>query len=614
MTLRCPELEAELLGLDDASSDSDAGAGAGAGAGASLRAAHQATCAVCQRGLAVSAHVRDTLQGAETPLDDVTRARVSGRLAALLDAEADAEGAGLTVRARGRAFGGRGGGRWLWPALVGTAAIAAAAAAWVARERGAGSPAVSARAGGPATGTATGTTPGTPAPVASGAPVVASAVLTPYYLAGDGAALVDLLGRPQIALAVPPNVRMRVAVGSRARVTLIGPARLAVEQVTGQRIRLALTTGTLLGDYAHSAGGSLEIRSPGALTTIVGTLFAVEASAGGSRVSVAHGRVSVLAHGRTSEVAEQRTLEPDGAAAELARSVASALAEHEASPPAPRGEWGTIALSGAPALPSIAVFLGERQLGEAPLWALAPVGDATVEVRAPGRAAVALHTTVRARQASTLAFALPDSGATATATSPSPTLGPAASPAPAAASATGAGAAVAAGGGSSSPRDEDPAETTYARAEAAMREGDLIAARATLLELIRRFPRDPLAAAARYDLARLAFRAGDHSEAARQLDALGSTRPSATIAEMASYLRCRVALQAGHSADATRCLTSFRSDHPSSPHDAEALALLAELARADCDHARPLLVEYLERYPSGPFASEAIRREARCAN
>ncbi len=602
MTLRCPELEAELLGVDDASSD------AGAGAGASLRAAHQATCAVCQRGLAVSAHVRDTLENAETPLDDVTRARVAGRLAALLDAEADAEGAGLTVRGRGRRFGGIGGGRWLWPALVGTAAIAAAAAAWVARERGAASPAVSARAGGPGSRT--------PSPSPTASPVVASGVLTPYYLAGDAAALVDLLGRPQIALAVPPNARMRVAVGGRARVTLIGPARLAVEQVSGQRIRLALTTGTLLGDYDHSAGGSLEIRSPGALTTIVGTLFAVEASAGGSRVSVAHGRVSVLAHGRTSEVAPQRTLEPDGAAAEIARSVASALAEHEASPPAPRGEWGTIALSGAPALPGVAVFLGEHQLGEAPLWALAPVGDATVEVRAPGRAAVALHTTVRARQASTLAFALPDSsaagtGATSTAASPRPaaTPGPVASPAPA--SATGAGAG---GDGSASRSDEDPAETTYARAEAAMRDNDLVAARATLLELIRRFPRDPLAAAARYDLARLAVGAGDHAEAARQLDALGSARPSATIAEMASYLRCRVALQAGHSADATRCLTSFRSDHPSSPHDAEALALLAELARADCARARPLLVEYLERYPSGPFASEAIRREARCAN
>ncbi|MCC6994469.1 MAG: tetratricopeptide repeat protein [Deltaproteobacteria bacterium] len=603
MTLRCPELAAELLGLDEAGPD-------GAGDSASLRAAHQATCAVCQRGLAVSAHVRDTLQRSETPLDDVTRARVSGRLAALLDAEADAEGAGLRVRGRRRASGGRGGGRWLWPALVGTAAIAAAAAAWVARERGAGSPTVSARAGGP--------TAGPSAPLASGQPVVASGVLTPYYLAGDGAALVDLLGRPQIALAVPPNVRMRVAVGDRARVTLIGPARLAVEQVTGQHIRLALTTGTLLGDYDHSAGGSLEIRSPGALTTIVGTLFAVEASGGGSRVSVAHGRVSVLAHGRSSEVGQQRTLEPDGAAAELARSVASALAEHEASPPAPRGEWGTIALSGAPALPGVAVFLGERQLGEAPLWALAPVGDATVEVRAPGRAAVALRTTVRARQASTLAFALPDSSATgAPGSSTSATTAPptaSASPAPAAASASGAGAAGANGDGSSSRSDEDPAETTYARAEAAMRDGDLVAARATLLELIRRFPRDPLAAAARYDLARLAFRAGDHSEATRQLDALGSARPSATLAEMASYLRCRVALQAGHSADATRCLSSFRSDHPSSPHDAEALALLAELARADCTRARPLLVEYLERYPGGPFASEAIRREARCAH
>ena len=41
----------------------------------------------------------------------------------------------------------------------------------------------------------------------------------------------------------------------------------------------------------RSGGGTLRVRSPGALTTVVGTLFAVEAMGLGSRVAVAHGRV-----------------------------------------------------------------------------------------------------------------------------------------------------------------------------------------------------------------------------------------------------------------------------------------------------------------------------------
>jgi TolA-binding protein len=79
-------------------------------------------------------------------------------------------------------------------------------------------------------------------------------------------------------------------------------------------------------------------------------------------------------------------------------------------------------------------------------------------------------------------------------------------------------------------------------------------------------------------------------------------------------LRCRLDVDGGQAQAATTCLRRFRQDFVGSPHDAEALALLAGLQQAHggCAAALPLLDEYLKRYPTAAFATEAATRRRQC--
>ena len=60
---------------------------------------------------------------------------------------------------------------------------------------------------------------------------------------------------------------------------------------------LNLVRGTLVGDYDGTRGGTLRVRSGDVTVDVVGTLFAVETSAAGTQVSVAHGKVRVERRG-----------------------------------------------------------------------------------------------------------------------------------------------------------------------------------------------------------------------------------------------------------------------------------------------------------------------------
>jgi TolA-binding protein len=154
---------------------------------------------------------------------------------------------------------------------------------------------------------------------------------------------------------------------------------------------------------------------------------------------------------------------------------------------------------------------------------------------------------------------------------------------------------------------KETAESLYALAERAMRSGDPAAARAHLRDVARRFPDDPLADAALYELAR----AAPPREARALLAQLRDRDPA--LREPARFLRCRLDVDE-RLPGAADCLAAFRHEFAGSPHDAEALALEAGLreARGDCRRALPLLDEYLERYPRGPFAAQAAARRVRC--
>ena len=92
--------------------------------------------------------------------------------------------------------------------------------------------------------------------------------------------------------------RTRATIGTRVRLTLVGAGRVSVLAAAREGdIELALDGGRLLVDYDGHTGGTLRVRSPGALTTVVGTVFAVEVTGlrqprrGGARTGSHRGSV-----------------------------------------------------------------------------------------------------------------------------------------------------------------------------------------------------------------------------------------------------------------------------------------------------------------------------------
>jgi hypothetical protein len=79
---------------------------------------------------------------------------------------------------------------------------------------------------------------------------------------------------------------------------------------------------------------------------------------------------------------------------------------------------------------------------------------------------------------------------------------------------------------------------------------------------------------------------------------------SKALAEPAQWLRCRVDVDA-RDQDARRCLDAYRVAFPQSPHDLDALALLARLAHASggCAGAAPQIDELARRYPRTTLAA-----------
>jgi hypothetical protein len=173
-----------------------------------------------------------------------------------------------------------------------------------------------------------GSRPPTPRAPAQGAP----ALLAPYRAAGAPA-----LG-PSTSLLALAGERVRATFGSRVRVTLVGPGRASVVPAARpDDVELALDGGRLLVDYDGHAGGTLRVRSPGAVTTVVGTLFAVEAGPSGSRVAVARGRVRTQdAAGHVWQVAAGNTwTSAEGRLSPISDELAAALVRHEAGWTAP---------------------------------------------------------------------------------------------------------------------------------------------------------------------------------------------------------------------------------------------------------------------------------------
>jgi hypothetical protein len=510
-----------------------------------------------ERGVEIDREIAAPLRRARVTMDDIHAAR----LAAGIEAALDRAGADEGGRSDARRPLPRGAAR-----VTGFAAAIAAAAAAFVLGRHEWRPAVVA----------------TPAP--RPAPVVAREprLLAPYLYSGAGADEQTLDATSH--LVVRAGARVRAAIGTRVRLTLVGPGSIAVGPAAADGgIDLLLHEGRLFVDYDGSGGGTLRVRSPGAVTTVVGTLFAVEAVADMTRVSVARGRVRTDAAGTPHTiVAGAAWSATDGALDHMPADVAQALADHDASPPPPVGEYGLVRVdadSTGAAVGTPVPTLDGLALAATPTVARVPAGQHVLD--AAGRQVrfdVAGGSTVRVDRDAPLwrkrAPAAPRRVAAA-------------------------------------ERGGDAVEAAYLAAEAAMRSGGRDDARRALETVVARDPGGARGEAALLDLARLELAAGDAPAARRDLARLPDPARDPGLAEAAHHLRCRVAVKLGDDAAATACLLAFRRSYPRSAHDAESLALLASVTRT-CAAARPLLEEYRRLHPHGPFAVDAGARLEAC--
>jgi hypothetical protein len=156
---------------------------------------------------------------------------------------------------------------------------------------------------------------------------------------GGGASDVSAAGRP---LVVAAGGREHGRIGDAVRFSLVGPAEMSAFAMNGG-VELELARGRVLVEYDGNGEDVLRVRSPGAITTVVGTVFAVEARGRASRVAVARGSVAVeaadarlrqISAGRSwlTEAAETEPI-PSDLAADLAAHVAEKA--QDATPPAP---------------------------------------------------------------------------------------------------------------------------------------------------------------------------------------------------------------------------------------------------------------------------------------
>jgi hypothetical protein len=490
-------------------------------------------------------------------LDDLTRQRVLTRIHASIEAE------GRRPLARAR----------VWSALL-AAAAAAFVLGWglLAPRR-----APVARRAAP--------TQVRTAPEAVSAPALAR--LVPYLVSGSDAARArELLGVAAGRLELDAGEQVLVALGERARLRLEGPATLSILRSSSERVELELERGVLLVDYDHSRGGELAIRSPQALTEVVGTLFSVRVDAGTSRIGVARGALRVRTAERVVALGAAQAFQAAAAMPEpLAAKDDAALQAHARSLAPPSGNHGVLGVTG----PRLLAELEGQLLAETPLWALLPVGSNTITLRDSAQRERRVHAAVRSSESTELVLASqPDRPA------PQPARAAAVPPA-------------------STPVSPS-AEELYRAAEAAMRAANGQQASELLAELVRAHPQAPEVDVALYELAQSAFREADYGRAQTWLAELDQKGARAALRDPAHYLRCRIAQARAQATAYEACLQQFHASFPDSPHSAEVRATLAVLRfdREGCA-AKALLDRYLADHPRGPFANAIRARRQRCA-
>jgi ferric-dicitrate binding protein FerR (iron transport regulator) len=426
---------------------------------------------------------------------------------------------------------------------------------------------------------------------------------------------------PARTLTVSEGATLSSPIGPHTRAGLVGPAIVDVVR-TGPATSIRLRRGTFVADFEGGPDRSLRIAAPGAVIEVVGTLFAVEARATSSCVSVAHGtvRVTTRSSPQVTLVTTGQTFCSDSGARPIAPAIELLLARHEQTLTAdavvrPRNDIGSPA--DAPARPDVT----------APPVVTAPPADVATPRVASRTDGVVSRPTISSPRVSSSppipprVWSTPSSSTPPTSTPPSSSPNASTSPSssPRVSSAPPISTPPRTSPATPSPATPPPPQTApppatpppiarptadelYRAAERALANRDTTGADRALEQLITDYPTSPLGEQALYERARLAHQKRAWASARRHLDRLLAL-PQPRLVEPARYLVCRIAVEAGDG-EATSCLVGYRKAYPRSPHDVDVLGLLIEREheRGGCAAAAWHIDELARLHPRSELA------------
>jgi hypothetical protein len=309
----------------------------------------------------VAERVADAVRDHDDPLDDITRRRMASTLGEAFERHFERRERRLLKLGRVRRLG--------W--LVATAGLTALGLVvgwkWLA----------------PA-----------PAPTSAVSRSIDPNLIYPYLVAGPTLIGEETrsealpLGEGYRAVSAPAQGRLWADLGRAGRIALLGPGRVSVLEATSKQVRLELEGGRLVGRVDPREGVQLEVLAGGVTVAVVGTVFAVEASADG-RVSVLRGEVKIRDDdGVVVPVAAGQTWSPRGRVTLGRRQARRLLAEarplavRPTRPDAARD--GTLILTGGPLTAGVRLGRDDRWLGTLPLATRLPAGEHTLLVQARG--------------------------------------------------------------------------------------------------------------------------------------------------------------------------------------------------------------------------------------
>jgi tetratricopeptide (TPR) repeat protein len=202
---------------------------------------------------------------------------------------------------------------------------------------------------------------------------------------GDSRDRFPVTSGTRVALDEGSSVAFRL--GDTARVALSGESEWRVERSTETLVEMVLERGRLAVDFDGRSGRMLDVRTPGSLVRVRGTLFTVEvAPDSATRIGVLDGHVEVVPLGRAGSTVELSAGDlvgiPGGRILPLGDAQRALAAEIDVAGDTLASRGRLVRFEGSPE--KAIVELEGRVVGTTPLAIRIPGGKVSYRLSAPG--------------------------------------------------------------------------------------------------------------------------------------------------------------------------------------------------------------------------------------